>query len=555
MLNAKRAINRGMRIILLGALVAPMTMLSLSACSSPQESPQSGVIERESAGDEEGREEKARATLSPQAAEVINEYFTHQIGPANLFNQMGDRDSNWLVSWEKSSTYDSIEGAETDDWTLIEYEYDEQGRKVKETDTHSGEVRREITYRYGENETIENIKQYTGSVAKEYPERTVVSRELDGGGKEEITTTPDGTEIASYIREPRKPNDTDCIAYSVDSEGNVSTNHYVFDRNGNTIRQTVHEGKGIESDPYYTFEYRYDSNGRLIHEAVRGHTDYSETQEDAVVGYSSTGETVTSTYSLVNTNGRRGYLVSFTDSDGRPIYVSELLLQDTMTAPFESTISYDADGNPVRVYTFSYGLPYEALALEYDEAGNLIRTTEIAFQRSYGDTSIACNTYRYENKETGHLTDLPALDDLVVVSFEEAQAVYDAAPLRDTSLWDRCVNTEGFWEADVPNSGNVVGIGITHDVMLNELVISVTDSAHTDIGTIESGQFMTLPGGETIVAGEYGTCLTLIPSGGYAMKISGVLFDGTEIDGTAKWHKGVTEDSYYENHPDERPVP
>ena len=66
---------------------------------------------------------------------------------------------------------------------------------------------------------------------------------------------------------------------------------------------------------------------------------------------------------------------------------------------------------------------------------------------------------------------------------------------------------------------------------------------------------MTLPGGETIVAGEYGTCLTLIPSGGYAMKISGVLFDGTEIDGTAKWHKGVTEDSYYENHPDERPVP
>ena len=537
--------------IICASLASSLPVALLSGCAEI-ESAVSDIAETVSGAAQETEEERDdRPRVSIQAAEAINSRFQQLKTPVDLFDQMKERENDWKISLEKSASYDLLERSESTG-NATEYEYDASGQLVKETEYASGSVRMETSYSYDGDKTTEDVKRYSGSAAEEYPELITVTSKSTDKRYDEVTTTLDGEEVSSFRWMPREGSSE--IMYQRSLSGTL-TNHYqhLDVDGGSVIKHDIYDGEGTEGTPYFTGTDTYDDAGRPVHESQRQYSESYDIVTDVVHGYGATGETVTAVYSQVTRGQRRSFLLSATDAEGKPVYVNLLDVNGSLIGQKESLITYDDSGNPIRLFTFSSGIPVSALMLEYDERGNLVRTTETEYGDVYDDTDIEFSTYQYVNFRTGELSTLPEADTIAAFPLEEAQAAYDGMSVRDLSFWERCVNTEGYWQAEIPGTGNVLDIGITHDVMLGELVLSVGPADRSVMGDIESGQFFALSNGDVIVAGEFGTCLTFSPIDGYTIKVAGKLSDGTQLDTTANWQKGVTEDYYYDNHPDERP--
>lgn len=445
-----------------------------------------------------------------------------------------------LVS--ESQIHSFLSGLGENQEEKYEYSYDDYGYMVSCTKSDNGVLEREYSWKTEDDITTRVVTDYEKS-----PEGAVTRmvKEDDGKGGS-VETTYD--ESGAVVQTAEVTHEEDIDGYTQthvrrDASGVVDfTKVSRYDADGSLLSSRSYDGEPSDLTLESETTYVHDEQGRDTDSySENPGYEYGYANGESHTAYARDGSSVT-----IDVDGLSGGyyadIVTFTveSPDGRVLRRYRNLSADEFTtvAPENFYALYNEVGNPTLVVSERGNCLASKCSFDYDESGNLISGVEAEFDSSGELNSVTYYVFQYENVSTGEMTEVPAIESLLVPELTGEDAELALNRYGDCPL-DRVVYGEGQWQADI--GPDKIG---TRNLVVNcmsivpgqpLILVATTREGGMAIENESVGHYEAMENGEVLLVTYTGAKLSLSDATEDTVRVSGTLADGTEVNATAKW--------------------
>ena len=248
----------------------------------------------------------------------------------------------------------------------VQYEYDNQGRVVKET-YEDGDT---VTYQYNNDSDLASVTDSATGITTTYY--------YDLSGR-----------LMKYVESGGRSR---TVTYTYDSKNNLTS--VSDDYNGITSRYTYDEDNRVEavSNGYSSIHYSYDSFGRVSQEQTKRGSSAVVTDSYT---FRNPTSTTTSTQVATHTIAASGLNATYTytyDNNGNIASVSD--------GTYTTSYVYDSQNQLIRENNQKANKTW---TWEYDGAGNILNRKEYSYTTGTLGTAASTKTYGYGDSEWGDL--------------------------------------------------------------------------------------------------------------------------------------------------------
>lgn len=411
---------------------------------------------------------------------------------------------------------------------IIEYKYDERGNNIETNSTSNGEFQYSYQFTYDANGNKikeiykSNLAEFSHEISYSYDKNGILIKTVEI--KNDCVTTTEYVinehgdnekKIVTYEYDRYKGTENEKIVYEYlyeleyDANGNKTKNtehnpdgqtrsdEYVYNENGDVIKQISHDINGdIRA---YENQYEYNENGEIIKETIVSNywreVDYrveydehgnmiSEKSGDREITYSYTyneqGLVVSKTKN--NTDGTSDKY-EFVYDDSKNVIKETIYNNGNTEKPIITEYTYDEFGNVAtkKCNDEDYDSTIE---YSYNEHGDLISENKVA----YGE-SVEKKTYEYTYGENGNMLSKTNIDK---DGKKKRHYVYDEKGNEISIVYYDAQGVEGLWyEKEYDDNCNLI----------KQTVFSPEDGEKTVLYT------------ETYTYDELGNALTMLREG------------------------------------------